>query len=49
MTKLNPLSRAVATATVALGACLLALAYPHAVMAKGTTAAHQITSDVVSD
>jgi flagellar protein FliO/FliZ len=39
MTKLNPLSRAVATATVALGACLLALACPHAVMAKGTTAA----------
>jgi flagellar protein FliO/FliZ len=39
MTKLNPLSRAVATATVALGACLLALAYPHAVIAKGTTAA----------
>lgn len=39
MTKLNPLSRAVATATAALGACLLALAYPHAVLAKGSSTA----------
>jgi len=39
MTKLNPLSRAVATATAISGACLLALASPDAVIAKGTTKA----------
>jgi hypothetical protein len=33
MTKLNPLSRAVATATVAAGACLFASACPPALAA----------------
>lgn len=37
MTTLNPLSRAVATATAVLGACLLAFACPGAALAKGTT------------
>ncbi len=38
MTKLNPLSRAVATAPAILGACLLALMLPCASLAAGTTA-----------
>jgi len=38
MTKLNPLSRAVATATAIPGACLIALAFPAASGATGTTA-----------
>jgi flagellar protein FliO/FliZ len=38
MTKLNPLSRAVATATAVLGPCLLAAAWPAAAMAKSGTA-----------
>jgi flagellar protein FliO/FliZ len=37
MTKLNPLSRAVATATAIPGACLLALMFPGALMAAGTS------------
>jgi len=39
MTKLNPLSRAAATATAIPGACLLALALPDAVLAKGAAKA----------
>jgi flagellar protein FliO/FliZ len=39
MTKLNPLSHAVATAPAILGACLLALMSPGAVMAAGTSTA----------
>ena len=37
MTKLNPLSRAVATASAIPGACLLALMFPGALMAAGTS------------
>jgi len=44
MTKLNPLSRAVATATAIPGACLLALMFPGGATAAGTSAKAMGTS-----
>ncbi len=44
MTKLNPLSRAVATASAIPGACLLALMLPGASMAAGTTTTSTTTT-----
>jgi flagellar protein FliO/FliZ len=45
MTKLNPLSHAVATASAILGACLLALMLPGASIAKGTASAPPLPSN----
>jgi flagellar protein FliO/FliZ len=48
MTKLNPLSRAVATASAIPGACLLALMMPGAVMAAGTSTTSTTTSNAAT-